>query len=325
MMKNDLYRKEESKHFYDNRYEKGYMEEWPDGKLRRVIELIKILPLPETGIVLDFGCGNGIFTNVLRQALPNWKIYGCDISTNAINNAKISFPDCTFFVSDNDHPSDLKFDFLFSHHVLEHVFDIKKTISEINRYLKPNSFVFHIFPCGNEGSFEYRICKMKTDGINEKMENRFFFEDEGHVRRLTTEQTNQLMSRHEFILERDYYSGQFFGAIKWISQSSPMRILTFTNPKKTIDNKAFRYLSFLRISFILLFLLQLPANLYNRINLIRKKKIIHYCILMLDFIPSILSYPIYALVNYKAEQEWKKSKHLKNGSEMYLFYSRVQL
>lgn len=321
-MKNDLYRKEGSKHFYDNRYEKGYMEEWSDDKLQRVFEIIIALPLPETGIALDFGCGNGIFTNVLRKALPKWKIYGCDISTNAINNAKTRFPDCTFFVSDNDHPSDLKFDFLFSHHVLEHVFDIKKTISEINIYLKHNSFVLHIFPCGNENSFEYKVCKMKIDGINEKMENRFFFEDEGHVRRLTTEQTNKLMSEYEFKLERDFYSGQYFGAIKWISQSSPMRIITFTNPKNSTDNKAYKYLSILRISFIFLFLLQLPANLYHRINLIRNKKLMHYCILIIDFIPSILSYPIYALVNLIAEKEWKNNKLLKNGSEMYLFYSR---
>ena len=216
----------------------------------------------------------------------------------------------------------LKFDFLFSHHVLEHVFDIKKTINEINAYLKRTSFILYIFPCGNEDSFEYKVCKMKIDGINEKMESRFFFEDEGHVRRLTTEQTNRLMSEYEFVLDKDFYSNQYFGAIKWISQSSPIRILTFTNPKKTIDKKSYKYLSILRFKFILLFILQLPANLYNRIKLVRSKKLIDYCILIIDFIPALISYPIYAIVNSKAKKEWNNNKHLKNGSEMYLFYSR---
>lgn len=321
-MNTDLYQKGESKHFYENRYEKGYMEEWPKDKLQRVLEIIRILPLPETGFALDFGCGNGVFTNVLRQALPNWKIYGCDISSNAINNAINRFPECTFFVSDNDQPFNLKFDFLFSHHVLEHVFDIKKTINEINAYLKHTSFLLHIFPSGNEDSFEHRVCKMKLDGINEEMEGRFFFEDAGHVRRLTTEQTNKLMREYEFVLERDFYSCHYYGAIKWISQSSPLRILTFTNTKKTIDKKSYKYLSILRIKFILLFIFQLPANLYNRIKLVSNKKFIHYCILIIDFIPALISYPFYAIVNFKAKEEWNNKKHLKNGSEMYLFYSR---
>ncbi|KJR40670.1 Methyltransferase type 12 domain protein [Candidatus Magnetoovum chiemensis] len=37
---------------------------------------------------LDFGCGNGVFTKVLKTALPGWNIYGCDLSDVAIENAK---------------------------------------------------------------------------------------------------------------------------------------------------------------------------------------------------------------------------------------------
>lgn len=321
-MKNELYQKEESKQFYENRYEKGYMDEWPSDKKQRVFNIIKILDLPESGNALDFGSGNGVFTDVLRQALPKWKIYGCDISKNAIENAKNRFPECSFFVSDNERSPVIKFDFLFSHHVLEHVFDIKKTINEINTLLNPKSFVLHIFPCGNENSIEYQVCKMRTDGINKEMENRFFFEDEGHVRRLTTEQTNILMKEYGFALENDFYSNQYYGAIKWISQSSPKFVMEFTNPKKAIDKKAYKSLSILRFKFILLFILQLPANLFSRIELVRNKKLKHYFMLIIDLIPFLISYPIYAIVNYKAKQEWNYSKHLKNGSEMYLFYGR---
>jgi SAM-dependent methyltransferase len=293
-MKNQLYQKEEAKQFYEDRYEKGYMDEWPTEKKQRVFEVIKLLNLPESGTALDFGCGNGVFTNVLKQALPNWKVYGSDISVKAIENAKNRFKDCLFFVSDNEKEQDIKFDFLFSHHVLEHVFDIKKTTSEINALLKPQASVLHIFPCGNEGSFEYNICIRRKDGINSAMENRFFFEDEGHIRRLTTLQTNDLMKPHDFALEKDFYSNQHAGAIKWISQSALKFIWELTNTNKAIDKNAFLYLFSLRIKFLFLFLLQAPAIFNNRIKLVRNKKLIHYLFLIVNFIPSLLSSPIYA-------------------------------
>lgn len=46
---------------------------------QRVFEIVRDLNLGRTGVALDFGCWNGV-TEVLRQALPEWVIYGCDIS-----------------------------------------------------------------------------------------------------------------------------------------------------------------------------------------------------------------------------------------------------
>ena len=66
-MKTELYQKEEAKQFYENRYEKGYMDEWPIDKKQRVLEIINVLNLPENGVALDFGCGNGVFTDVINK------------------------------------------------------------------------------------------------------------------------------------------------------------------------------------------------------------------------------------------------------------------
>ena len=328
-MKKELYQKEESKIFYENRYKKGYMDEWPILKKQGVFEVIKSLNLPESGNALDFGCCNGVFTDVLRQALPKWKIYGCDISTVSIDNAKNRFPTCSFFVSDNEKISDIKFDFLFSHHVLEHVFDIEKTIQEINILLKPKSSVLHIFPCGNKDSFEYNVCKIRMDGINREMENRFFFEDEGHIRRLTTEQTNLLMNKYGFSLEKDFYSNQYYGALKWITQTiNPKFIMEFTNHRKAIDKASNNSLLLMRFNLLLLYILQLPSCVFirTREELSKakglKQKMKYYCVLILVLIPFFISYPAYAIMNYYANKEWNYSKHLKNGSEMYLFYNR---
>jgi SAM-dependent methyltransferase len=321
-MSKELYQKEEAIDFYENRYEKGYMDEWPIEKKQRVFQILRSLPLPETGDALDYGCGNGVFTDLLRQALPKWNIYGSDISQNAVNNAKVRFPECAFFVSDNEKKSEKKFDFLFSHHVLEHVFDIEKAMSEINDYLKPQAAIMHILPCGNENSFEYNFCKLRVDGMNPSMENRFFFEDEGHVRRLTTAKASDLIKVHGFSLEKDFYSNQYHGAIKWITQSSAAFIKEFANPEKGIDENAKKQLAKHRSKFLLLSNLQRPYALYKDIKAIKNKQLKHYIALIAYIIPSIVSYPVTSFINAKAKKEWETNNQAKNGSEMYIFYSR---
>jgi len=98
---NDLYQKEASEKFYEERYaqkqsflKQEYMSEWGDDKKKRIYELIKSLPLPETGDVIDFGCGVGVFTEIIRQALPKCNIYGSDFSHLAINKAKARYKNC---------------------------------------------------------------------------------------------------------------------------------------------------------------------------------------------------------------------------------------
>ncbi|MFA4942497.1 MAG: class I SAM-dependent methyltransferase, partial [Patescibacteria group bacterium] len=149
-----------SKEFYESRYLDGYMDDWPTEKKLRITEIIKSLNLPETGEALDFGCGNGVFSEVLKKSLPSWKIYGCDISETAILNAAKKLPNCTFFINNDQKYISKKFDFVFTHHVLEHVFDIKKSAEQINQRLKEKSSMLHIFPCGNPGSYEFKLCNL---------------------------------------------------------------------------------------------------------------------------------------------------------------------
>ena len=93
-----LYDKQTAISFYQSRHSNGYMLEWPDEKKQRVHEVIQDLHLPASGDALDFGCGNGIFTSVLKRALPtDWKVYGTDISNVAIENARRRNSDCIFF------------------------------------------------------------------------------------------------------------------------------------------------------------------------------------------------------------------------------------
>ncbi len=123
-----LYDKATSLDFYKARYAHGYMDQWPIEKQHRVFEVVRGLNLPAQGNALDFGCGNGVFTEVIRRTLPGWTVYGTDISETAIRNAAQRYPKCRFFVLEDGNSADKKFNFLFTHHVLEHVYSLTDAI-----------------------------------------------------------------------------------------------------------------------------------------------------------------------------------------------------
>ena len=89
--------RQESKSFYDQRYSHGYMGHWSVFEKRRIFDLVKELNLPSRGKALDFGCGRGNFTAVIKEALPGWEVFGCDISSEAIAAASSQNKEIKFF------------------------------------------------------------------------------------------------------------------------------------------------------------------------------------------------------------------------------------
>ena len=312
--------------FYEDRYKTDYMDEWPAWKRERVRRLVEELPLPETGSVLDFGCGNGVFSDVLCQALPGWRVYGSDLSDTAVSNARKRFPDCTFFHAREYDTYRGAIDLAFSHHVFEHVPDPQAALEQLNETLKPDAFMFHILPCGNPGSLEHRICELRTDGIDPERGGRFFFEDEGHLRRLTTDQFVELAAPLGFSLSREFYAYQADGAFQWIHPYGADFKLSLTDTENAVDPSAAREL--LRIRRRLLRSAR-SRKLIERYNRWRKRPSTgakHY-------VGTCCGLPVYVLaklhvrfvswaVNTRAEAEWRRSNHLRNGSEMYLFFAR---
>lgn len=307
--------------FYDDWYARGYMDKWPREKKERVLGLIKELNLPEEGEALDFGCGNGEFTGVLKKALPKWNVYGADISAVAVTNARKRYPECSFFLTSDNSFKNKCFDFLFTHHVLEHVNDIQEIWAEIDRYLKKRAYTLHILPCGNRGSFEYNLCMLKKNGIERDVGNRFYFEDKSHLRRLTTEQMNDFATQYDFCLAASFYSNQLYGAINWITLESLGFILQMTCSKNAKNNTSVIKLICLRAALLSIKFMRFPANTLDY----KKNKIQNYQYYFLFTILFIL-YPFSKLVNiylrYKSDQEWQNKKSEKYGSEMYLYYTR---
>lgn len=319
-----LYDKKQSIEFYENRHEQGYMDEWPIEKKRKILEVIQSLPLPGKGEALDFGCGNGVLTEIIQRALPSWKIYGTDISSKAIENANARYPGCTFFASGAPDFRQKKFDFVFTNHVFEHVFNLSEVFNEMDTYLKPKSSMLHFLPCGNEGSYEYSICRLRKDGINKELGNRFFFEDEGHVRRLTTVEFCGLSQAKGFELQKEFYSNQYYGAINWITNSNPKFVLMFSDLSQAAHNEAKQKLKKIRVRLVLITALRLPAQIVTKLGKKKNKQFKHYVLLLIGLPFFVFSRPIDQYWQRKAREEWDTKQTERNGSEMGLYFNRSE-
>lgn len=290
---------EHVKEFYDDRYLKGYMEEWPPAKKRRVLDLIRALPLPRTGKVLDYGCGAGVFTELLRQGLPGWRVYGMELSEVALGIARKRFTSCQFLALD-EVAREGPFDFVFTHHVLEHVTSLDEVLGGMSRVLAPHAFMFHILPCGNAGSFEQRLCLLRKEGVQRDANNRFCFEDSGHLRRLTSQELAARLEPFGFRVRDAWFANQFWGALDWITDLDRGFVWTLTNPVEA--NGAWAGLT-LTAWFIALMTLQ-----------------------ALKHPPRFVRRPVQALmervIRSRVEGEWAARQHDPSGSEMYLLLER---
>lgn len=319
----DLSNEDGSRIFYEDRFEKGYMEDWPMDKKLRVYEIVKELDLPEYGDALDYGCGNGVLTAIIKEALPKWNVYGFDISQRAIENASARFGNCIFFTNGGQNNIDRQYDLIFTHHVLEHVYDVRKVAFDINDWAKKKSAMLHILPCGNPNSFEYNLCKLRADGIDKDAGNRYFFEDEGHVRRMTTRECAGLFEEFNFKLSRDYYANQYYGAWNWITCSGLRIIPTMFNPIKGKCIKSKIKLMMMLIESIALATMRMPGVWYRKHSRKDNLKMKHMVYRALLWLPSRMSKYIDRIMESLTAREWKERRAHNNGSEMYLYLRRV--
>ena len=309
--------------FYEARYAEGYMEDWPPERKRRIAEILGALALPATGAALDFGCGNGTFTAVLRETLPRgWSVSGLEVSATAIANARRRVDGCEFLVAGVDQPEARTYTLVFSHHVLEHVFDLDAVLAEIDGLVATDATMLHVLPCGNEGSFEHGACLLHRNGIDAAAEGRFFFEDEGHLRRLTSAELAARLSARGFVLAHALYSGQYWGAIDWITQQPVPFLLRFTDPATARDTTARRTLRWMRVALIVTSLLRRHAGFVLGCLRGRLRRPRHLALLppMLPFLP--LSWPLFAFLRARATEEWRTRSSDPGGSEMYLVFER---
>ena len=99
--------------------------------------------------VLDLGCGKGGFVSLLKQ-IGYDKYTGIDLSTVALEKAKMDHPDCNFIKGDIHGAQNIlkgsKWDLILICDVLEHSPDPKKLISDANKLLKVGGIILLVVP-----------------------------------------------------------------------------------------------------------------------------------------------------------------------------------
>jgi hypothetical protein len=190
-------------------------------------------------------------------------------------------------------------------------------------YLKPAGFVFNVLPCGNPGSLERSLCALRRDGIDATVGKRFFFEDPGHVRRLTSGELIEVFRERGFSLMAESYSNHEYGAVEWITESlSPRLIFTLTDPRMAVDDQAAEGLRSLRRRLLAVWALRMPACQVHMYFDRSKRRLLDYLVFLgcLPFYP--FSEPMDRSVRLKAEQEWRTRRRDPAGSAMYLLFRR---
>lgn len=119
--------------------ERGVINRWSAQRGARVLELLQQLRLSNPRI-LDFGCGNGWFSNELSRF---GQVTGVDLSELAIAEARSRYPNIEFvsanalkYLSRNKH-----FDLVVSQEVLAHVEDQKAYVAAAANSVKPGGYL----------------------------------------------------------------------------------------------------------------------------------------------------------------------------------------
>jgi ubiquinone/menaquinone biosynthesis C-methylase UbiE len=148
----------EKKHFdknaksYDSNY--NYTESFTKLKIQRKTKYFTDLVKKQMGSkglkILELGAGTGEYTKKVAKIFPKSKIVGLDISPGIISIArkKCETLKNTSFVVRSAYKTkylDNKFDVVFGFYILHHL-DIKKTITEAYRILKPGGLLFFYEP-----------------------------------------------------------------------------------------------------------------------------------------------------------------------------------
>lgn len=127
---------------------------------QRRLDLIKEKIDLHDKVILDQGCGEGVWMNQFAKFTDPSNVYGSDIDPESkekfeILNSKFEtenqIPNENFVVSTAEELQlpDNKFDVVFSNEVLEHVVDDKLSVREVNRVLKSGGY--YIFFTPNRG------------------------------------------------------------------------------------------------------------------------------------------------------------------------------
>ena len=114
--------------------------EWNEENLERILKFCRD---KIQGRVLDVGCGDGFFSSQILQRFNLKNVYGLDISSKAVDLARLKHPEINFQQSALNHiPEETNsIDSITMIEVIEHLVDIEGTLKELFRVMKPGGIL----------------------------------------------------------------------------------------------------------------------------------------------------------------------------------------
>lgn len=195
------------KNFYNERYSQNYREKLNGYEVARWEALFDVINKNinsnENKLVLDYGCGSGLYVKLWKLFFKDENLKFADISQNALNRLTEKYSEyknqtCEI-INNKTSYADNSYDLILSVEVMEHVENLEDYLNEIYRLLKPGGKFIWTTPCANILSVEH-IYNIFTSNIEKTAEGfrRWKWEDPGHLRRLKTGEIKKLLKKTGF-------------------------------------------------------------------------------------------------------------------------------
>lgn len=127
---------------------------------RLMARLVRELDLPETGRLLDVGCGNGATLRAFGRLRPRWSLVGTELDDRHRGEIE-AIPGATFRTGSI--PDDLgSFDLVSLVHVLEHVIDTVGFLRSLAGLIGPHGRLFVEVPHHPDNPFELLIADHRS-------------------------------------------------------------------------------------------------------------------------------------------------------------------
>ena len=151
---------------------------WNEAHNRMYDDFCDKFIIGKSGKLLDVGCGLGYFVKKI-SVLPNWEVFGYEISEPAVNYAKNNLGLKNIFygrVEDSDFPAK-HFDIITLWDVIEHIPDPKPLLVYLKTILKDDGILFIHTP-----NVKIQLIKAKAKKIIKGMKEReHYMEAKDHI------------------------------------------------------------------------------------------------------------------------------------------------
>lgn len=129
------------------------------GRLKFYQEILNLIKLPETGNILDIGCGNGFFLKKIAdkvQDKSNYKFFGADYAESGLKVARKLLPQGNFYQCEAAKIplAEKSMHLIVMMETLEHLKDWRGALDEAWRLLAPQGTLWVTIPDGTIDKWE---------------------------------------------------------------------------------------------------------------------------------------------------------------------------